>query len=233
LIYLNKIIIKKGTIIKMKKYFLIILLTIPNFVFSQNSKLEFEGVIKYKVSIILKNNEIDSNEAYKSFGRELSYFYKNGSFKWVSNNTDFEYEIFNIANPYFVVDKFKSNDTLYFDDVSKSTDTVNSIEKGEDKNILNIFCKSATFTVMMNRQYSITRRIFYPIDSLNYSNSYYAKFKSKGQDIVANYYKSIPLRLEMEPEGNYICVIFEAIEIKWTKLDNNIFQIDKKLPIKK
>jgi hypothetical protein len=215
------------------KYFFAFLILVSTKINSQNLQLEFEGVITYKTTIVVKNKSIDIEKLYATFGRESIYFFKSGKYKWVSKNTLFEFEIFNPdISKHSIITKYPSNDTIFLNDCSKSSDSVISVRKNKQMKILGIVCNSASF-IVTNPRNSILRTIFYPKDSLIYTNSYYEWYKSTGQNYISKYTNSIPLRLEISDEKQQLfSVIYEAINIQRIPVLDNTFEIDTKLPIK-
>jgi hypothetical protein len=220
----------------MKKILLAFLLLTTVDLFAQNPKGEFEGVITYQTTIVLKDKKLDIDELYKVFGKERQYFFKNGKFKWVPRNVKLEYEVFNPAvSKSFLVDKYGSNDTLFYKDMSKIPDTVTSVKKNKQTIILGIPCHSMTFAVTDadNLKATLLRTICYPIDSLTYAAAYYNNFKAMGQSFISGLTKSIPLKMIMDSEEQPFSVVYEAIDINWKPLSDNEFELDKKLPVKR
>jgi hypothetical protein len=219
----------------MIKYLLVFFFFFSFSVVAQTPPKEFEGKITYKTTIILKDKNLDLDELYKVFGRERTYYFKAGKFKWAPQNVRLEFEIFNpkISEKY-IIDKFHSNDTLYFTDATKIPDSVISVKKTKPLKILNIKCHSAVFTIMNKEENSvILRTIYYPIDTLTYANHYYTNFKAMGQNFIARYTNSLPLRLELNKNDHPFSIIYEATSIEWMLLNDNEFQINESLPIKK
>ncbi len=216
----------------MKRIFFLLFFLKSTFIYAQNHNKEFEGVITYKTTIILKDKNLDINDVYKVFGKERQYYVKGGHFKWVPKNIRLEYEIFNPTfSKSLIVDKYHSNDTLFYEDVSKIPDTVTSVKKGKQLTLLNIPCNSAIFTVTDESKSNspLFRTIYYPIDSLVYAASYFDNFKAMGQSFIARYTNSIPLRMELHYKEQLFSIVYEATNIEWKKLSESEFHIDEKL----
>jgi hypothetical protein len=220
----------------MMKYFLAFIILISNDIYAQTLNKEFEGVITYKTTIILKNKDLDLDELYKIFGKERLYYFKAGQFKWVPQNVKLEYEICNPKiSKSFIIDKYHSSDTLFYQDMSTIPDSVISVKKSKQMTILNIRCSSAIFTVTNKNEpgSKLFRTIYYPIDSLKYINSYYDNFKAMGQGFIARYTNSIPLRMELDTKERPFSIIYEATNLQWKELADREFLVDDKLPVKK
>lgn len=203
---------------------------------AQNSQTEFEGVITYKTTIVIKDKSLDSNDLYRVFGRERQYYFKAGKFKWVPKNVRLEYEVFNPSvSKSEIADKFHSNDTIYYKDLGKIPDSVVAVKKGKSTTILNIPCTSAIFTVANESEggSKIFRTIYYSQDSLQYAGIYYDGLRAMGQSFISRYTKSIPLRLELDSKEQPFSIVYEATGIEWRKLPDNLFAIDGRLPSKR
>ena len=220
----------------MKAIFVILFLLAVNELSSGESPKEFEGVITYKTTIILKDKNLDINNLYKVFGRERQYYFKKGKFKWVPKDVRLEYEIFDpTISSSMIIDKFHGNDTLFYKDLSEILDTVTKVEKGKQLSILNINCSSATFTVTdENKSDSkLFRTIYYPTDSLVYSTPYYNSLQAMGQSYISRFTNSIPLRMELDSKNQPFSIVYEATKIEWRSLSDSEFKIDETLPSKR
>jgi hypothetical protein len=218
------------------KYILALVLLTSNSIYSQNLNKEFEGVITYKTTIVLAKEGFNIDSLYREFGKESLYFFKAGKFKWVPQNSNLEYEIFNpqISRSNSIY-KLHSSDTLFYMDLNKSTDTITSVKKSKKMTIINIPCNSAIFTVTDEKipGFKMFRTIYYPTDSLQYANAYFDNHKANGQGFIDRYTRSIPLRMELSGKGLPILIIYEAASIQWKKLADSEFLVDEKLPVKK
>jgi hypothetical protein len=206
---------------------------VTNVIYSQTSNKEFEGIITYKTTIVLKEKGLDIDELYNVFGRERLYYFKAGQFKWMPKDVKLEYEIFNpTVSKKLIVDKYHSSDTLFYKDMNIIPDSVISVKKSKQKTILNIVCNSAVFTVMDENKSRLFRTIYYPVATLTYANLYYEQFKAMGQSFIARYANAIPLRMELDMHERPFTIIYEATNIEWKSLADNEFLVDEKLPKK-
>jgi hypothetical protein len=218
----------------MMKYLLALFILISNSIYSQTLKKEFEGIVTYKTTIVLKKKGADVEYFYQEFGKVTRYYYKAGKFKWATDG-NLEYEIYNPAISPLVLDKVRSADTLYGTDISRSPDTVTSVKKTKNLTILNIPCRSAIFTVSdgNNSRINLLRTIYYPTDTLQYAKTYWDHYKASGQGFIARYTNAIPLRMELASEVLPYSIIYEATKLEWKELADSEFLVDEKLPVSK
>ncbi len=217
------------------KYLLTCLVTLTFFFATGQEKAEFEGMVRYRITVSLKEGTPDTGRIYEYFGREIDFYYKKGCFKWVSKNAHLEYEIFNpLESDSTLTDKNSNNDTLFFKNVT-AQDSVTKITRIDPKKILGIPCSGAVFQLSASRKGKepLYRTVYYPVKALPAGFTHLQRFRTAGQDVIARYCQSVPLRLELDTEDLPFTLIFEATEIRRMSLENAVFETDKSLPVKR
>lgn len=219
----------------MRKIVISALFLIANAAHAQSLPREFEGVITYKTTIVLKDISLNLDKLYEMFGKERQYFFKAGKYKWVPKAVKLEYEIFNpVLSPSLIIDKYHSTDTLYYRDAKKDPDTVQNVYEVASKTILNIPCHSSVFTVYNTvSKDEIRRTIYYPSDSLQYARPYYDQHVAMGQGFIARYTKALPLRMELDMKTVPFTIIYEATKIEWKPVSDSEFAVNERLPVRK
>lgn len=203
--------------------------------FSQNDEKEFEGIITYEVSVDLINQAIKKKPLVKNFGKLTRFYFKNGMHKWESEKTIFESEIFNNSiDEFHVIDKNRNSDTLYYTGIGDQGHSVSKILDLPNETICGVLCKATMFIIVDDDDNLVVKRtIYYPIDSFKYDEEYYTNYTDHGQDDISKYCGSIPLRLVMEFPNNSFKVTYNAIDIEWIELSDDVFSIDRKAPVVK
>lgn len=200
---------------------------------SVKNKTEFEGVISYNVELELKNKNLNKEAIEDYFGRKKKYYFKNGKYKWITQNANLEYELYNYdIDKDHSISKTSNSDTLYFKDFTNSSDYVSNVDSVNVERICGILCQGLEFSVSNAENTTMMRTLYFPIDSLIYSKEYYAKQIAMGNNTIHSYGNSIPLKLVLDSETIPFKITYTATKIKAMKIKDNQFQIKKNAPIK-
>lgn len=201
--------------------------------FSNSNTDEFEGRISFKVNFEIKDSRVSKKDLEKFYGTDKEYFFKSGMYKWVSKNGNLSFELYNYdIDSVHTISKRNNNDTLYYNDFTKSFDKLLSIDSVGVETICNIKCQVLKFNMTDRENKIITRTIYFPIDTLLYSKDYYKSQKGMCNDLIHSYGGSIPLKLILDIDGVPFKLIYTATKIHPSKIDESVFQINDNNPKK-
>jgi hypothetical protein len=218
----------------MKKYLILLFLSISVIASAEETVPEFEGIVTYSVKFVSKSKSVKVGKLAKSSGKMHLYYYKKGCHKWYSPKGDFEFEIYNPnVNPDVIVNKYYASDTLYYINTLDSAETVSKTTTHDKEVICDKLCRGVTFHLSNEKKKEVMRRTwYYPSSGLEFGKGRYTHYKLMGQDYLVNYCGSIPLRIVMDWPARTYYVIYEAVKIEKTTLDDSIFEVDKNAPVK-
>jgi hypothetical protein len=199
---------------------------------AQNNNVEFEGQIKYNHKVIAKDSNFNVDYDYNGIGRKSEYFYKEGKYKFVNHDAYFKMDLFKSDELKNYLQISDSDTVLWLDaripdfevlefDVKKSVDT-----------ILNYDCNVFTMKLKpIGKDNPISYRRYYFSEEFYVNPDHFEGCKGNGYDLIYEHIKSIPLRIEFEWPNRII--IFDAYKIDQMELENEIFDLDKKLVLKR
>lgn len=212
----------------MKKaiFFLILLMSIPFFSFSQSGFKEFEGIIKYKHEVVAKENSYDVEYDYSAIGKQSEYYFKNGDYKFVNHDS------------YFKADLYKSNELRNYLILEKS-DTVFSLNsrvadieivdfeiKKSATIILGYHCDLLTLKLKpVGGETPISYRRYYFAQKLSIDPSHFKSCKANAYDFIFEKAKALPLQIEFEWPNKLIR--WKAYDVVNQKLDADFFEKQK------
>ena len=213
------------------------ILFISLFLFSINAiaqeKEEFEGIISYTAEIQIKDSRVNKKALEDYYGTKKNFYYKNGNYKWLTLDGILESEIYNRElDSNNTITKRVNNDTLYFHNFTTSTDQVLDIDSLDIKTICGIKCQGFKFTVTNKDNHSITRSLYFPMDTLLYPSDYYSNQKGMANGTIYSIGGAIPLQLILEIEGVPYTFTYTATKLKEKKLKDSEFLINPKAPRK-
>jgi hypothetical protein len=182
------------------------------------SKEEFQGIITYADTLYAKNTElIDEKDLNKKRGHIHKFFYKNGSYKLVSNGTTGSITI------------YRQGDSVAYT-YSKGIDTllVNNILI-EKRSLDTMYFSGKYQTILNNRTYELIKKIGQTTYKYNLDSSLYVnpkQFKAYKFAYLNEFYevtKSLPLKEEYESSMFKIKSIATNIEHK--EIEDSVFLI--------
>jgi len=177
----------------------------------------FEGEIIYQNVYHSKIAGLSDEKFTNLMGTEQDYFIKGSSYKSVNNGTLAQWQLY-VPGENKLYTKMSNSDSAFWDDAAVNPDSVISFNLNKavtkilgytcDELILN--CKSGTQKFYFNTKLGI--------DPAKYLQHKYGNW----YDYVLNS-KSVPLKMEIDNAQFVMTSV--AVEIKPSKLNNNIFQL--------
>ena len=218
----------------MKKHLAILLIALFILPAPADAK-EFEGIVTYSIKFVRKSKSVKNSILVKAYGKKTTYYYKNGCHKWYCDGGQLEFEVYNPAlNPDFIVSKFYKNDTLYYSSSMDSSETVAKNTPLDKDVICDKLCRGVTFSIVNEKKKEVLRRTwYYPSSGYEYTEGRYARYKLMGQNSIVQYCGAVPFRIVMEWTNRAYYIIYEAVKIEETPLDDNEFAVDSTtVPVK-
>lgn len=201
--------------------FLIILILPVAYAYGQS----FEGEVIYNNRFTSKMKNFTDEQLTAMIGSKQEYLIKDGNYKSFLNGQSITMQLYDDKTNR-IYNKKPNTDTLYWFDASINTDEVISYEI--KKNVERILGNQCDAIIMITRTGTTT--IFYTslykVDYKIYVNHHYSNWAFYTSKVGA-----IPLKTIIET--NQFKMQSTATEIKPMKLDQEYFNLDNKIPIKK
>ena len=208
------------------KYIFVLLILLNFESYSQVTKKEFEGYIEFEHKVIPHVENYNVNYDYGGIGKSSRYTYSKGKIKFENRESYFVKDIFlsSEKSNYFIT---QNPDTIMLLDATKlDAELIEfEIEPNVDT-ILNMSCSRITIKLKpIGKAGPVSYRRYYFSNEYYVNPEYFTDCKGSFYDIIYKEIKSIPLRIEYEWPNR--TVVWQAIEVKNTKIDDAEFSYDK------
>ena len=201
---------------------LILLIALPLFSFSQAVK-EFEGVIKYKHTVIAKDSLYNVAYDYSGIGYQSEFYYKAGDYKFVNHNSYFKADLFrsketrnylllNNSDTVFCVNSKKTDAEIVDYSIQMAADTI----LGNSCNLITIKLKP------IGQESPVSYRRYYYSDKLPIDPAHFLGCKANAYELIYEKARSLALRIEFEWPNKILR--WQAYEIIPQALNDSIFK---------
>lgn len=220
--------------------FLLLLLLSTTAFAQQPAQKEFEGVITYKSTVLPSDTTDDAKTLLRYLGRGATLYFKAGRFKWVTDPADttrqLEYVLFNpLVSTYKSVRKIKKRDTV---DIS-SMQVLYQIDKEiylgvrDEKTILNYPCQGMAFQFRSpGFKLVVHDVIMYCAPAFSFNAKAFDQIGMLYLNFFAKHCGALPLRIEIRSNNFDVCFVFEATNVAIKPIDDSMFVVDEKTPVK-
>lgn len=218
----------------MKKFTFLWIILLTPFLFQTSYAKEFEGIVTYEITCWRQDKSVKLSDLKKAFGKQHTFYYKNGAHKWISDKTNFRSELYNPdVDPNYIYSTYADSDTVFATNVEIQRDTVTKVVELDNQVVANKICAGYTFHVQNAKGRVFLRRTWYcPTSGLEFEEGRYENYKANGQNFLIAHCGSVPLKIILEWPGRQYAIIYEAVKIEEVPLEDSFFQLEKNVPVK-
>lgn len=201
---------------------LIIAIIFPLFAFSQSMDREFEGIIKYKHSVIAKDSSYNVEYDYAGIGHYSEFYYKEGDYKFVNHNCFFNADLFRSKEQKNYLLLNHSDTVLCLDATISDAEIVDYNIKTAVDTILGNPCDVITIKMKpVNAATPVSYRRYYYSKKLAVDPKHFLGCKANAYELIYGQTRSLALRIEFEWPNKIIR--WEAYEVSRTPVSNETF----------
>lgn len=215
----------------MKFIYPILIIGICLNIYSCKNQENFEGIINYKIIYTSYDSTLSTDELQHTYGKSAKFYSKNGNTKW--ELSDSYYQSVTYLRNKNIIYYLTDTDTILYEDAITNLEKITESRILEEKeDILNYKCNiiKVRSEIKIEGYDPIFRdRIFSYSPKIKLNPSWFLNYNVNTLNEVYSKIGSFPLKIIDEFE--FFKIEYIAISIQPKKLKNEIFLINKNLPL--